>query len=153
MMPTSFLSFFVSEIIQQLIKKSLPLETSLHSLGRRIAPYLIEAYKFDRDIDLDSLLYKITYTFLPQIFQTTRRISKKENSYFIFENVPLLMSYMSIPNEGFSADSLMGGIIERVINATGYDCKVSAYTAPEEGMPRKTVYCVEIFDKKIEEIF
>ncbi|KCZ76394.1 hypothetical protein H311_02608, partial [Anncaliia algerae PRA109] len=152
MISSSFLSFFISEIIQEMIIKSLPIEKSLHTLGRKIAPYLIELYEFNRDIDLDSLIYKITYIFLPHIFTTTRKISKRENIYFISENVPLIMSYMSIPSEGFSADALIAGIIESVINATGYECNVNAYTAPENGFPRKTIYSIEIIHKEIKEL-
>lgn len=153
MISSSFPSFLVSEIIQHFLKNKSNIEANLHSLGKKIAPFLIEMYDFERDIELDSLIYKVTYSFLPQIFQTQRKLGKKENSYVIYENIPLFMSYMSIPHEGFSADALIAGIIERVINASGFDCKVSAYTAPEEKLLRKTVYLIEILDKEIKDLF
>ncbi|RVD93202.1 transport particle complex subunit [Tubulinosema ratisbonensis] len=153
MISTTFLSFLASEIIQQLINNQSNLESNLHHLGKKIAPFLIELYDFERDIELDSLIYKITYSFLPQIFITQRKLGKKDNNYVIYENVPLFMSYMSIPYEGFSSDALIAGIIERVVNASGFECSVNAYTAPEEKHPRKTVYLIEILPKETKDLF
>lgn len=151
MVDSTFLCFVVSEIIQDLMSEGRDIERALHQIGRKTGMKLLEMFRFDRDVDLPSLVYKITYSLLPQIYESGRKaesLKDKENVFVITENEPLFGMYMqpSESNSRFCADTVVAGIIEMAICATGYRCSVNAYISPTESPFQNTVYIVEVIN-------
>lgn len=151
MVDSTLLCFVVSEIIQDLMSEGRDVERVLHQIGRKTGMKILELFGFDRDVDLPSLVYKITYHLLPQIHESGRKaesLKDKENVFVITEDEPLFGVYMQPPecNSRFCADAMVAGIIEMAICATGYRCTVNAYISPSESPFQKTLYLVEIMN-------
>ena len=154
MISASFFSFLVSEIIQDSVSKNINAERSLHHTGVCVGMRLLELLRFSREIDLSGLLYKITYILLPQIYETDRKVEclrDKENTFVITEKAPLVSTHISQPEmcSGFCADSLIAGIIEIAVCATGYKGVVTAYTEIAEDASVKAVYLIEVKSSKV----
>lgn len=151
MVDSTFLCFVVSEIIQDLMAEGRDVERVLHQIGRKTGMKLLELFGFDRDVDLPSLVYKITYNLLPRVHESGRKaesLKDRENVFVITENEPLFGVYMQPPegNSRFCADAVVAGVIEMAICATGYRCSVNAYLSPAESTCQKTIYLVEIMN-------
>lgn len=136
-------------MIQDFSAQNSDVEGRLHSIGVRVGGVLLELFEFDRDVDLLSLMYKITYTLLPRISETKRKVEKlkeKPHTFVINEKDSLLGAYVSAPQENseFSADSLIAGVIEVAVRATGYSCTVGAYTLPAQSSDTRTAYLVDV---------
>ena len=129
--------------------RSRDVEGILHCTGKRVGMRLLEVFGFDREIDISGLLYKITYILLPQVYETSRKVEsfrEKKNTFIITEDQPLLGTYVSCPESGygFSADTLLAGVIESAIRATGYISTVNAYTTHTASLNAKTIYFIEL---------
>lgn len=144
----SFISYLTCGIIEYYMKDGANIENKLKEIGYEVGLIMLEEYNFERENHLPTLLYRITYTLLNNIEETERRIEKikeQENAYILTDYDGIFGRFISVPEEwkGFSADSIMCGIIEAAITASGYKVDVIAYSDPTDTHPNRVVFQIQ----------
>lgn len=115
-------------------------ETYLHDLGVNIGYKLTYILTTRRETNLILLLQKLAFEFLPELYQTKRRLTRNESCYVLFEDFSPFNEYNS--NGSFCVDSFVAGIIEAFMLSNGYKSSVTAYDNDGEG----TVYTIKLLD-------
>lgn len=120
---------------------SAGLEQDLTLVGRDIGQRIALQTRFKRDKDLDSLVYRIVFVLLPCLYQADREIGKGDDPallFYIYESSPALEDFGS-QDASFCASSVVAGVIEVVLEISGFNLQVLAYSCQNE---RKVVYTV-----------
>lgn len=118
------------------------LESELKSIGADIGQRIVLLEDFKRECDIDSLLYKITYTLLPALYKSERLIEKsrtEKETYFLYENSPLFSRYSS-NSDVFCSEAVVSGMLEDVLRSSGFNYVVTAYSVPKKELPDRIVY-------------
>lgn len=121
--------------------KNTDIEERLKSIGKDMANKIVLVYDFKIDNDVESLLFRITFDLLSIIYKTKRTIEKSEikNVYYLIEQDPLFDLYNS--SENICIESLFSGIIENILEFSGFSSKVTAHKYSGEN---KIVYEIQI---------
>lgn len=63
---------------------------------------------------------------------------------------PITTKYISLPRElsQLCCSSFIAGVLHAVLEALGFDSKVTAHTQPAEGYPSRTVFLIK-FDSSV----
>ena len=130
-----FLKYAICALIQDLKDNNEDIEQEMKKVGHILGRMALEHDDFQRELDLESLLYKITYTFLDKIYSTSRKLevsTKNSKEYYIFEHEPLFSQHVSLPEswKDFCPESIMSGVIEYALLASGFECEVNGYIKP-----------------------
>jgi trafficking protein particle complex subunit 5 len=148
-MPLSSLSYLTYGIIDYLLEQKCDVEESLRAMGYEAGLRLLEIHGFRREVHIPSLLYRLTYIFLPNIEESSRKIEKirgEEDVYLLTDDDGVFGRFISVPPEwgDFSADSITCGIIQAVIAASGHSSDVAAYSSPTEERQSRVVFQIRI---------
>lgn len=147
-MQNVFLKHYLCGIVKYLQESNkLDAEKELNNLGKDIGKRFALLNGFKVDNDLSSLIYRIVFEFLPNIYETERQILKLEENedsilFLIYEGYPLLPSVDPIRNT-FCPSSLFAGIIESMLTILDENLKVFAYNKPSQELPLQVVYAVK----------
>jgi hypothetical protein len=117
-------------------------EEEMIKIGYLIGRTLIEKLEFKRELDLNALLYKITYNLLEKFYSSPRKLEASRdqpNVYHIIEYSPLYTGHVSNKNN-FCGDSVTCGVIKYGLKASGFDCEVTGYPSPTEKYKESVVY-------------
>jgi hypothetical protein len=117
------------------------LEERLLDLGQQIGRRVLELVwlreKFTRrEIELLGALRFTTTTVWRFLFgkfaDSLERVKDKENEYIIVDNTMLFARFISVPTEleGLNCNALIAGIVQGVLTASGFPCRVDAHQAP-----------------------
>jgi hypothetical protein len=152
---SSFITFLSCGIIQRYIERKENVEEVLHKIGIEIGYRLVEQEKVPRSNRIISLLYNLTFTFLPSLYKSSRKIEKsndRAHTYLLSEDTPLFGRYVSVPKEsiGFSADAIVCGVVESYLLASGFRSSVCAYGMATERCPSKIVYLIKFNEEDVE---
>ena len=107
-----------------------------------------------RPLRILSLLTLLTTKLYPLLFSrpadSLEQSTTNKNEYMIIDNTPLTNAYISVPKEmsQLSVAAWVGGVIEGVCDASGFDAKVSAHNAATDVWPARTVFLVK-FDEVV----
>ncbi len=118
----------------------LDLEKELNLIGRDIGQRMVLLTHFKRDFELESLLYRIVFTLLPCLYPAERIIEKSKNStvmFYIYENDA---AFDDCTDQSACASSIISGVIEIVLEISGFDFLVSAYKSANED--KRVIYMI-----------
>ena len=121
-------------------------EEKLKLFGRNMGRNMLIIHKLEVETDLDGFIYKIVYEYLIKLYETKRTIDKqvtKRNKtvvkYFITEKQPFFSNKIVMrEDETFCLETVIAGLIEYLLDARGFSCKVTAHN--KEGV----IYEIEI---------
>lgn len=122
-------------------------EKELNSLGKDIGRRLSLLFDFKIENDINSLIYRIVFEFLPNLYEADRKIEKMEDNedsilFLIYEKQPLITS-VTFEEKDFCPASLFSGIIESILNILNENLKVFAYNKPSNEYPAQVVYIIK----------
>lgn len=143
----TFACFLLTGLIETF--KNTDCEEELKKIGYLMGRTIVEKLNFRREIDLGTLLYKITYTLLEEYYPSPRKLEvskESDNVYFIIEYSPLYSRYISNKNN-FCGDSIVCGIISYGLKASGFDAEVNGYVDSCKRYPDKIVYEINVIKK------
>ncbi|ADM12620.1 transport protein particle complex subunit [Encephalitozoon intestinalis ATCC 50506] len=145
------MSYLICGIVEYLLEQKKDVEASLKTIGYEIGIKLLEVCNFEREVHIPTLLYRIAFDFLSLVGDSDKRIDKSEDSdktYFLTDADGVLSRFMSVPTEwdGFSADSVVCGMIEAVLMASGYRSEVTAFPKPSESLSNRVIFQINILD-------
>ena len=72
--------------------------------------------------------------------------SERENEYMIIDNSPTLTRFISSTN--VQCDFFVCGIIEGILDAGSFPCKVTAHSVPEDKFNKRVVFVIK-FDQEV----
>lgn len=144
-----FVKYMICTLIEDLREKHLNIEEEMKKIGHILAKSILEVVDFKRELDIQSLLYKITYNLLDRLYATNRKLEssiENKNEFFIFEYEPMYSRYVSLPEDwkDFCPESIICGVIEYTIMASGFDCEVNGFIRPVDKFPDQVIYCIKI---------
>ena len=121
-------------------------EEKLKLFGKKMGRNMLLIHKLEVETDLDGFIYKIVYEYLIKLYETKRTIDKqvtKRNKtvvkYFITEKQPFFSNKIVMrEDETFCLETVIAGLIEYLLDARGFSCKVTAHN--KEGV----IYEIEI---------
>ncbi|BES96743.1 trafficking protein particle complex subunit [Nesidiocoris tenuis] len=130
-----------SEVVQYCQNKvhTVPeLQAKLAEMGQEVGVKLIDLYfvrekNFKREIKLLNMLLFIKTTLWKGLFgkeaDKLEHANDDERIYYLIEKEPIVNRYISVPKDKSSLNCAMfiAGIIESILNAAGFTCKVSAH--------------------------
>lgn len=145
----SALSYLTCGMIEYLVEKEKDVEAELKSIGYEAGIKLLEIFRFERELHIPTLLYRLTFDFLSGISDSEKKIEKVEGEddvYLLTDLDSMFSRFISVPPEweGFSADSLLCGVIQAVLMASGYNSEVVAFQKPTESLPDRVVFQIRI---------
>jgi hypothetical protein len=78
------------------------------------------------------------------------RGTENADEYMITDNDPQLTKYMSVPKEfgSLNCGAFIGGLLEALLDSSGFPCQVTAHSTSNEQFPTRTTYLVK-FDKTV----
>ncbi|WUR02216.1 trafficking protein particle complex subunit [Vairimorpha necatrix] len=146
-----FLKFALCALVQDLKDNNEDIENEMKKIGHIFCRSALEILDFNRETDLQSLLYNITYTLLEKIHSSPRKLeisSTNNKEYFIFEYEPFFTKHVPLTEtwKDFCPESVMTGVIEYAIAASGFKCEVSGYVRPIEKYPDTVVYFIKVHE-------
>lgn len=137
----SSFAFLFSEYVQYCTNRvmTIPdLQNKLAKLGNDVGFHLVEILNHrektpKRENKLINTLLFIKGTVWKSLFgkeaDKLERADDDEKTYLIIENEPLVNRFISIPKDKSSLNcaAFMGGIVETILNHSGFPCKVTAH--------------------------
>ncbi|GMF06680.1 hypothetical protein B5S28_g1682 [[Candida] boidinii] len=167
----SSLSFLFCEIVSNTFNNSSGLsqiEKKLSNLGYKIGLKYLELISFrdvismsnksnpsKRQIKVLDILMIINNNLFNNLFgkpaDSLERSQEDSSQYMIYENIPMLSQFISIPKEyeSLNVNSFIAGIIEGILDCAYFPADVSAHTVPSEEFPLRTVYLVKFHPKVV----
>lgn len=148
--PLSTLSYLTCGMIEYLAEQKKDVESELKAVGYEMGIKLLEVHRFERETHLPTLLYRLTFDFLPNVSASDRRIEwvedESRNMYLLTDLDGVFSRFVSVPAEweGFSADSLVCGVIQAVLMASGYSAEVHAFLKPTERLSNRVVFQIRV---------
>lgn len=143
-MKSLFMRYELCGLLRYLQKEGRPdLESDLKEIGRDIGQRIALLARFKRDRDLNSLLYRIVFVLLPSLYQADRSIEKGDEKFpvYIHEAGPVFND-PSHESSSFCASAVIAGVIEVVLEISGFKLKVLAYNYAAADGKRTVVYTV-----------
>ena len=121
-------------------------EEKLKLFGKKMGRNMLLIHKLEVETDLDGFIYKIVYEYLIKLYETKRTIDKQVTKgnktvvkYFITEKQPFFSNKIVMrEDETFCLETVIAGLIEYLLDARGFSCKVTAHN--KEGV----IYEIEI---------
>ena len=121
-------------------------EEKLKIFGKKMGRNMLLIHKLEVETDLDGFIYKIVYEYLIKLYETKRTIDKQVTKgnktvvkYFITEKQPFFSNKIVMrEDETFCLETVIAGLIEYLLDARGFSCKVTAHN--KEGV----IYEIEI---------
>lgn len=146
---TELINYMICALIEDLRENNEDIEIEMKKVGHILGRSLLEYLEFHREIDLQSLLYKITYTLLDKLHPSSRKLeasTESKNEFFIYEYEPMYSKHVSLPDDwkDFCPESIVCGVIEYSLLASGFDCVVDGYVRPTEKYPDTVVYHIKL---------
>ncbi|ELA41005.1 uncharacterized protein VICG_01964 [Vittaforma corneae ATCC 50505] len=146
-MKSLFTKYFICGLFKYLQKgDGGKLEQQLSFLGRDIGQRIALLTRFKRDRDLDSLVYRIVFVLLPCLYPADREIAKGEDPalpFYIHESSPAFEDF-DYQDPSFCASAVVAGIIEMVLEISGFEFQVLAYNCQNGDEKKKVVYTIGI---------
>ena len=109
-----------------------------------------------RPLRLLPLLNLLTTKLYPLLFSrpadSLEQSTTEQREYMIIDNTPLTNMYISVPKEmnQLSVASFIGGVIEGVCDAAGFEAKVSSHNQASDVWPNRTVFLVKFEEHVME---
>ncbi|WEL39903.1 BET3-like protein [Encephalitozoon hellem] len=149
--PASIMSYLVCGMVEYLIEQRKEVEADLRAIGYEVGVKLLEICNFEREIHIPTLLYRITFDLLSLVSDSDKRIEKAEDAdrtYLLTDADGIFSRFVSVPKEweGFSADSVVCGMIQAALMASGYISEVTAFPKPSESLPNRIIFQIKILD-------
>lgn len=137
----SSFAFLYSEYVQYCTNRvtTIPdLQNKLAQLGNSVGFHLVEILNYreknpKRENKLINTLLFLKGSVWKSLFgkeaDKLERADDDEKTYLIIENEPLVNRYISVPKDKSSLNcaAFMGGIVEALLNHSGFPCKVTAH--------------------------
>lgn len=147
--PVSIVSYLVCGVVDRLMEQRRDVEKDLKALGYEVGIKLLEVCGFKKEIHIPTLLYRVTFELLCLVSDSDRKIEKakgEDRTYLLTDPDGVFSRFMSVPSEweGFSADSIVCGIVEAALMASGYGSEVIAFPRPTEGLPNRVIFQIRI---------
>lgn len=134
-MKNIFLKYYFCGVLKYIQKgNENDYEKELNLIGKDIGQRIALLYHFKREKEIESLLYKLVFTLLPSIYQANRRIEKSSDPkilYYIYENEPIFEDF-NYKDQLFCPSSIIAGVIEVLLEISGFNFKVIAYNNTDE---------------------
>ncbi|AFN84102.1 transport protein particle complex subunit [Encephalitozoon romaleae SJ-2008] len=148
------MSYLVCGMVEYLMEQRKEVEADLKAIGYEVGVKLLEICNFEREVHIPTLLYRITFDFLSLASDSDKRIEKAKDidkTYLLTDTDGIFSKFMSVPNEwdGFSADSIVCGMIQAALMASGYNSEVVAYPKPSESFPNRIIFQIKILDPQL----
>jgi hypothetical protein len=161
----SAFSFLFSEIVHYSIQRSsenaAEIERQLEELGYSIGPRFLELVVFRemscrKETSMENILRFIYNNVWLNLFgkkPDDLQVSNEEDGvYMIFEQEPSLCNmYVSFPrgsSEAFNSAAFVAGIIEGMLNAAEFPCRVTA-NFKGEGVEKQTVFQIKFASESL----
>lgn len=126
-------------------------ENKLKQFGYQVGRNMLILNRFDKDKDIEGLLYKITFSYLPLFYNTTRYLEKENdiNStkpyYLIIEPNSFFNNIcLNKLDETFCYETIFAGIIEMILTASEISAEVTAYNIFQE-QHNEVIYEIKLF--------
>ncbi|CAD26042.2 similarity to PLASMODIUM MEMBRANE PROTEIN (PLASMODIUM ANTIGEN A412) [Encephalitozoon cuniculi GB-M1] len=145
------MSYLVCGMIEYLMEQRSDIEADLKSIGYEVGIKLLELCNFEREVRISTLLYRATFDLLSLVSDSDRRVEKArdvDRTYLLTDSDGLFSRFISVPDEwnGLSADSIVCGMIQAALMASGYDSEVTAFPEPSENLPNRVIFQIRILD-------
>ncbi|KAI9296100.1 TRAPP I complex [Neoconidiobolus thromboides FSU 785] len=155
-------SFLFSELIQysqNRVDGIQDLEKKLNEIGKRVGIRALEIltlrgkgglFSAKREIRVQDLLTFISTILWQFLFDKAvdafERSTESPEEYMLSDNEPLFIRYISVPKElsQFNANAFVAGIVEGVLQAGQYPCRVTAHSVPAPGFPSRTTILIKL---------
>ncbi|KAJ9053974.1 Trafficking protein particle complex subunit 31 [Entomophthora muscae] len=103
----------------------------------------------------DSLAYITTnlWTFMfGRPIDTFERSTEDQDEYMLSDNEPVLSQFLSLPKESaqLNANAFLAGVIEGVLTAGQFPCRVTAHSMPLVGFPSRTTFLIKLHSSILE---
>ncbi|KAJ3374837.1 hypothetical protein AMAG_13523 [Allomyces macrogynus ATCC 38327] len=160
----SAFAFLFSELVQysqKHVKGIQDLEKRLNLVGYRVGQRLLELLVFrdrgsKRDVKLLNALLFINTNVWKALFgkpaDSLEKSSEHDDEYMISDNDLVVNRYISIPKEmaQLNTGAFVAGIVEAMLDGSGFPARVTAHTVPVAGFPFRTTILIK-FDAKVME--
>ncbi|KNE69411.1 hypothetical protein AMAG_13775 [Allomyces macrogynus ATCC 38327] len=158
----SAFAFLFSELVQysqKHVKGIQDLEKRLNLVGYRVGQRLLELLVFrdrgsKRDVKLLNALLFINTNVWKALFgkpaDSLEKSSEHDDEYMISDNDLVVNRYISIPKEmsQLNTGAFIAGIVEAMLDGSGFPARVTAHTVPVAGFPFRTTILIK-FDAKV----
>ncbi|KAI9218466.1 transport protein particle subunit trs31 [Blastocladiella britannica] len=158
----SAFGFLFSELVQHAQRSAKgisDLERTLNLVGYRVGQRYLELLVFrdrgsKRDTRLLNVLLFINTNVWKQVFgkpaDVLEKSSENEDEYMISDNDLLVNRFVSVPKEmsQLNTGAFVAGIVEAILDGSGFPARVTAHTVPIEGFPFRTTILIK-FDPKV----
>ena len=146
-MKEAFLNNYFCGVFSSLSDNGLEIEKQLNEMGKDIGQRVALLTNFQVEDDFNSLVYRIVFEFLPNLYETDRKIEKVQKNeneilFLIYEQTPLFPSFNSSENS-ICPSSLFAGVVESILNIFNMNLEVLAYNAPVEEYHYQVVYVIK----------
>ncbi|KAM0671783.1 Trafficking protein particle complex subunit 31 [Ordospora colligata] len=120
-------------------------EERLKEIGYEVGIRMLEVYRFEREVHIPTLLYRVAFDLLPHVNNSDRRIEKSnttDGTYIIMDMDGIFSRFMSVPQswDAFCADSVVCGLLEAAFTASGHQADVVVFPRPTEKYPNRVVF-------------
>ncbi|KAI4292060.1 trafficking protein particle complex subunit 5 [Pancytospora philotis] len=148
-MREELMKYMYTVVWENILRRDRDLEQALKEIGYSMGKLMVIMKGFKPEADLDALLYRTAYNFLPLFHESERVLQQSEedrNTYYIAESTPLMTRYVSLPEEQCSicCDSIFAGAIEFVLKASGFASEVVAHNTGTASCPDRVTYEIRI---------
>ncbi|KAJ1516577.1 hypothetical protein HMI55_001926, partial [Coelomomyces lativittatus] len=131
----------------------------LNGLGYRVGQKVLELSFFrekgwKRETRLLPLLILINASIWKSLFgkpaDSLEKSSEHNDEYMISDNDLLVNKFVSIPKDlsQLNTGAYVAGLIEAILDGSGFPARVTAHTVPIEGYPYRTTILIK-FDSKV----
>lgn len=148
-MKSAFINNYLCEVLRFLQNHSQEdLEREVNDVGKDIGRRLAMILDFHVEDDLNSLIYRIVFELLPQLFQAERRIEAMENNpdniiFLVYETKDFL-KLSSSAESSFCSSSLIAGIIEAILRIFDSKLDVVAHNPGQNDNVNQVIYAVKL---------
>ena len=126
-------------------------ENKLKQFGYQVGRNMLILNRFDKDNDIEGLLYKITFSYLPLFYNTTRYLEKRiggnstKSHYLIIEPNSLFNNIcLNKLDETFCYETIFAGVIEMILAASEVSAEVNAHNILHEQY-NEVIYEIKLF--------
>lgn len=143
-MLNSFLQFYICGLITCLNSSEEKLEDKLKNLGRDISEKIVLLKEFDRENDINLLMYKIAHYILPELFTTKRSVEVSENYKNVFFLYEIYSDFNEMIYNDLHLEHIVIGVIEGVLEFSGFKASVLVYSNMGQSKKCNAIYEIKI---------